>query len=153
MDNKIIPPVRGGFQPGHARVGGRKRTVSKARELAEKYGDSLTWMLKVLQSGTYEKVTIDANGKTKKTKVAAPLSDLIDLAKACTAYIHPKLSATQLSGPAEGPIVSFDITPLLQDAATCKLLQDAALALAEAEALPRQLPPAPIPGLSDPDQQ
>jgi hypothetical protein len=133
MDNEITPPVRGGFQPGHARVGGRKRTVSKARELAEKYGDPLVYMLKILQSGVYEKVTIDANGKTKKTKVAAPLSDLIDLAKACTFYIHPKLSATQLTGANEGPIqnesVSLNLSAILSDPELCAAAQKLAIAM------------------------
>ena len=133
MPDKLVPN-KGQFKAGHTKLGGRKKTVVKARDLVTKYGDPLVWMLRLLRDGVYDAVVIDADGTRRKVPTVAPLELLLDAAKSCVGFVHPKLSATQLSGPDDGPIetVSINMDVLLQDEAWCRQAQSVALALAEA---------------------
>jgi hypothetical protein len=129
------PINKGHFTPGHTKVGGRKKTVTRARDLVTKYGDPLVWMLRVLREGVYDAVVIDpVTGKKTKVATVAPLELLLDCAKSCVGFVHPKLSTTQLSGPNDGPIESMSINMdvLLQDEVWCRQAQTVALALIEA---------------------
>src|SRR5580700_9780166 len=117
MSNKVVPN-KGQFTPGHAKLGGRKKTVTRARDLVTKYGDPLVWMLRLLKEGVYDAVVIDqVTGKKSKVSTVASLELMLDCAKSCVGFVHPRLSASQLSGPDDGPIqsVSLDMTELLKD--------------------------------------
>jgi hypothetical protein len=140
MSDKLVPN-KGHFTPGHTKLGGRKKTVTKARELVTKYGDPLTWMLRLLRDGVYDAVVIDpVTGKKTKVPTVAPLELLLDCAKSCVGFCHARLSATQLTGADEGPVqsVSLDMTELLKDPELCRQAQNVAIALAEST-----LDPAP----------
>lgn len=131
----------GHFAPGHVKLGGRKKTVTRARDLIGKYTDPLVWMLRLLKEGVYDAVVIDpVTGKKTKVSTPAPIELMVDVAKACVGFVHPKLSATQLTGADEGPIqsVSMDMTELLKDPEWCRQAQSVAIALAESN-----LDPAP----------
>jgi hypothetical protein len=134
MSDKLVPN-KGRFAPGHAKLGGkRKATVARARELAGKYTDPLVWMLRLLRDGVYDAVVIDpVTGKKSKVSTVASLELLLDAAKSCVGFVHPRLSASQLTGADEGPIqsVSLDMTELLKDPEWCRQAQSVALALAE----------------------
>lgn len=129
------PVNKGRFSPGHTKLGGRKKTVTKARDLVTKYGDPLVWMLRLLREGVYDAVVIDPITGTKtKVPTVAPLELLLDAAKTCVGFVHPKLSSTQLTGADDGPIqsVTLNLDALLKDEAWCKQAQAVALQMAEA---------------------
>ncbi len=126
---------KGRFTPGHTKLGGRKKTVSRARDLVTKYGDPLVWMLRLLKEGVYDAVVIDpVTGTKTKVPTVAPLELLLDCAKSCVGFVHPKLSATQLTGDGGGPIesVSFNIDAVLNDPTLARQAQALAIQLAEA---------------------
>jgi hypothetical protein len=128
------PINKGHFAPGHAKLGGRKKTVTRARDLVTKYGDPLVWMLRLLRDGVYDAVVIDpVTGKKTKVPTVAPLELLLDAAKTCVGFVHPKLSATQLTGEGGGPIesVSFNIEAVLNDPVLAHQAQALALQLTE----------------------
>src|SRR5580658_8082546 len=103
------PVNKGHFTPGHTKIGGRKKTVVKARDLVTKYGDPLVWMLRLLRDGVYDAVVIDADGTGRKVQTVAPLELLLVAAESCVGFVHPKLTSTQLSGPDDGPIQSVTL--------------------------------------------
>jgi hypothetical protein len=129
------PVNKGHFTPGHTKIGGRKKTVSKARDLVTKYGDPLVWMLRLLREGVYDAVVIDpVTGTKTKVPTVAPLELLLDCAKSCVGFVHPKLSATQLTGADDGPIqsVHFNLDAVLNDPDLARQAQALAIQLAEA---------------------
>jgi hypothetical protein len=131
MSDKVVP-IQGRFSPGHAKLGGRKKTVTRARDLIGKYTDPLVWMLRLLRDGSYDAVLIDpATGKKTKVPTVAPLELMLDCAKACVGFVHPRLSATQLTGANEGPVQSLtlDMNALLADPELARQAQAVALAL------------------------
>jgi hypothetical protein len=153
MDNKIIPPVKGRFVAGHARVGGKKRGVTtRVKELVDELGpgsDPIRAMLLLIRDRTYRQVTIDAAGKKKTTVVPAPLDLVLDAAKCCAQYLVPKLSAVAHTGSdLEGPVetVALNLTAILSNPELCKAAQDMALLMAEQSAQPQQIQ-QPIAGL------
>jgi hypothetical protein len=128
MPDKLVPN-KGQFKAGHTKLGGRKKTVVKARDLVTKYGDPLVWMLRLLRDGVYDAVVIDADGTRRKVPTVAPLELLLDAAKSCVGFVHPKLTSTQLSGPDDGPIqsVTLNLDSLLQNEEWCRQAQAVAL--------------------------
>jgi hypothetical protein len=124
----------GHFAPGHVKMGGKKKTVTRARDLIGKYTDPLVWMLRLLKEGTYDRIEIDpTSGKKRKVSTPAPIELMVDVAKACVGFVHPKLSATQLTGANEGPLqsVTLDMNALLANPELARQAQNVALALAE----------------------
>src|ERR1700733_1402769 len=106
MPDNILPRVSG-FQPGHTRLGGRKKSsASKARDLADSLGvDPLRWLLNLLKTGTYQATVIDEKGKKTKVCTVASLDLLVDAAKCSLQYVYPKLSGISHTGAdGEGPI-------------------------------------------------
>lgn len=63
-------PVKRGPELGHDRWGGRKkRSASKARDIAESLGvDPIRWMLNLIKNGTYQQAVVDADGKKKESR-------------------------------------------------------------------------------------
>lgn len=145
-------PVKRGPELGHDRWGGRKkRSASKARDIAESLGvDPIRWMLNLIKNGTYQQAVVDADGKKKRVTVAAPLDLLLDAARTTAQYLYPKLSSLAVGGgpDGDGPIevVSLNITAIMNDPELAKQAQDMALALVEADAIQPRLP-APYAGL------
>jgi hypothetical protein len=138
------------FQPGHARYGGRKRTASQVRAMAEKAGiEPMEYMLKLLTVDVVEEVKIDAKGKERRVKVPVGHELKIDICKALLNFFHPRLNATQITGANEGPVelATLDLTPILANPELARAAQEIALALAEQEAAQCALPAPPAPGL------
>jgi hypothetical protein len=149
---------RVGAAPGERRGGRGKRSASRAKDLAESMGvDPLRWLLGLLKTGTYQAVVIDeTTGKKTKKTTTASADLLVDAAKCTLQYLYPKLSGISHTGPdGEGPIevASISIQAIINDPVLCADVQRISLALADLQAGPQQLPPAPIPGLSDPEAQ
>jgi hypothetical protein len=145
-------PAKRGFSKGHPRFGGKKRgTSARVRDLVERLGpnsDPIRFMLLLIRDRTYQQVTIDADGKKKKTTVAAPLDLIVDCCKVTAQYLAPRLSAVaHTGGDGEGPVetVSLNLTAILSDPQLCEAAQTMALLLAEQSA-PEQVQ-QPIAGL------
>ena len=121
------------FHEGHPRFGGKKRnTAAAARAMAEEMGvDPLEFMLYIINSDVMEQ-TVIVDGKKKRVEVAIPLDTRLDAAKTVVNYLYPRLTAQQVSGPADRPIetVTFDITKLLQDPVAVEAAQKLALMMA-----------------------
>lgn len=84
---------RGGARPGSGRkVGQINRMTAEAREEARKTGEMpLDYMLRVMRDPK-------ANAKRRDA-----------MANACAPYLHPKLSAVQVSGDPHGIPVQFNM--------------------------------------------
>ena len=79
-EQELTKPGKRGPAIGHPRWGGRKKTVSKAREIAESLGvDPIRWMLGLLKNGTYQATVIDPDGKKRKVTTVASLESREDL--------------------------------------------------------------------------
>lgn len=147
---------RHGSAPGERRGGRGKRSASRAIEIADQLGvDPLKWMLNLLKNGTYQAVVIDEAGKKKRITKVAPLELLLDCARTCTSYIHPKLSSTTVSGHVEKTdTFNLNVMEILAgDPARVAELQSLALYLADSQAgEPAQLGPGSYPGLREADK-
>ena len=146
----------GQFQPGHPRYGGRKRTASQVRAMAEKAGvEPMEYMLNLLTVDAVEEVQIDARGKERRVKVPIGHETKIDICKALLNFFHPRLNATQITGANDGPVelAALDLTPILRNPELARAAQDIALALAEQEVAQLALPPAPASGGLTKDSQ
>lgn len=135
----------GQFQPGHPRYGGRKRTASQVRAMAEKAGvEPMEYMLNLLTVDAVEEVQIDARGKERRVKVPIGHETKIDICKALLNFFHPRLNATQITGANDGPVelATLDLTPIMSDPELCRAAEQVALALAEHDLDQRALPPA-----------
>jgi hypothetical protein len=154
MSDELVPTNRGRFVAGHGRVGGKKRgNASRVRDLVDQLGpnsDPIRFMLLLIRDRTYQQVTIDADGKKKKTTVAAPLDLIVDCCKVTAMYLAPRLSAVAHTGSdGEGPVetVSLNITQIMADPALCEMAQKLAIALADGEQAQPQQIQQPIAGL------
>lgn len=124
-----------GFQPGHARLGGRtKRTAAEARALANELGvDPLEYMLGLLAADATEELEIANDGTERRVKVPVSRELKIDISKNLANFFYPRLTATQVTGADDGPvaIVGVDISKVMQDAALVEMAQTLAIALAD----------------------
>ena len=108
----------------------------RVRALCEELDiDPIAFMLQIIKSGAASETVIE-NGKRKRIEVTADLAMRVDLAKWISRFTDPMLTATQLTGPNEGPIATVDVTALLRDPGTAAAAQALALAMAERPALP-----------------
>ena len=136
------------FEIGHARFGGkRKNSTQQVRDLcAEMDVEPMQFMLELIKNGVTTQVVIE-NGKKKRVEVAVSLEMRVDLAKYVSRFIHPTLTATQVTGKDDGPIemASLNISAILSDPALVEQAQNIALAMVEADRNPepaqRILPP------------
>lgn len=136
-----------GFQPGHVKVGGRKRRWGgAARALMEEMGttaDPIRFMLSLVQEGVVTQAEI-VNGKRQKVQVTVPLEVRLDAAKTVAGYVYPRLSAqqTQISGPDGGPIAhaTLDVTKILADPDRARIAQELALMVVEQDTGGNELP-------------
>jgi hypothetical protein len=147
----VVQRNAGVFQPGHLRVGGRKkRTAAQARALADELGvDPLSYLLTLLASEVMEEAEIGPNGKVKHVKVPVPTSLKVDISKSILGHFYPKLNATQVTGNDDGPIglATLDLTPILSDAALAHAVQEAVIQGLEAEAAALDAESGPAPKL------
>jgi hypothetical protein len=146
-------PNAGQFQPGHPRVGGRrKRSAAHARALAEELGvDPIHFLLMIVNSSAIEVPETDDNGKPiigedgqpKVRYIAIPLDMRVDAAKAVAPYIHPRLQATQVTGQ-DGPVElpALPTARILADPELGPAARKLALLVALGEHA-RALPPVP----------
>jgi hypothetical protein len=138
------------FESGHPRWGGkRKNSTQLVRDLcAEMDVDPMRFMLALIKDGFTTQVVIE-NGKKKRVEVVASLDMRADLSKYVSKFLYPVLSASQISGPDEGPIAvaELDMNKLLQDPASVELMQSLALRMAGygEPALLKQLPAGDTP--------
>lgn len=123
-------PKPRGFQPGHARVGGRKAglpTKTKlAAEMCAKYKfHPLEWIVQAVKTG----VAPAPDGKPGTQPVS--MSDRTRLAETLLSFLLPRLSATQVTGANEGPIAvsTLDVTQLMQNPELAAAAQRVALGL------------------------
>lgn len=124
-------PLGGRFEIGHPRYGGRKKTnAQQVRDICgEMNVDPMRFMLSLIKEGVTTQVVIE-NGKRKKVEVSASLETRTDLAKYVSRFIYPTLTATQVSGPDQGPVevvAVSDITRLMLDPAAVDLAQSLVL--------------------------
>jgi hypothetical protein len=139
-----------GFQPGHPRFSGRKKKgVQAARELAAELNcEPLAFLMRVVNSDTIEQTFMEGGKKTRQT-ITIPLDVRIDCAKYVSRFLHPTLSATQVTGADEGPVqvVNADLTTLIMgDPAMVDAAQKLALLMARPDALPAPANGAPALG-------
>jgi hypothetical protein len=133
------------FELGHQRFGGkRKNSTQQVRDLCTEMGvEPMQFMLELIKNGVTTQVVIE-NGKKRRVEVAVSLEMRVDLAKYVSRFIHPTLTATQVTGNDLGPIAvaGLDLTRLIQDPALVDLMQRTAIAMAQAD---RELAPADEP--------
>jgi hypothetical protein len=151
-DQELITPGKRGAPLGHPRWGGRKKTVSRARELAAQYGDPLIWLLRLLKDGTYQQVKISLDGKTKtRVTVPANLELLVDAAKCAMQYIHPRLTATAITNDTHIDVageleIDLGLDAIRRDPELCERVQSAFIKALEA---PKLLAAPNYPGLRE----
>jgi hypothetical protein len=134
----------------------KRGNASRVRDLVDQLGpsaDPIRFMLLLIRDKTYQQVTIDGDGKKKKTVVAAPLLLILDACKTAAQYYVPKLSAVAHTGEDGGPVQteSLNLVAIMSDPELCAAAQRMALLLADGE--PRQFPAPTYPGLADPNRQ
>ena len=133
---KMLP----GFQPGHARLGGRtKRTAAQARTLADELGvDPLAYLLNLLAVDATDELELATDGTERRVKLPVSRELKIDISKALAGFFYPKLNSTAVSGPGDGPIetVSFDINKLLENPEAVAAAQRLSLAMLEEPSAP-----------------
>ena len=125
-----------GFQAGHARFGGkRKNSTQQVRDLcAEMDVEPMQFMLEIIKNGVTTQVVIE-NGKKRRVEVVASLEMRVDLAKYVSRFIHPTLTATQVTGNNGGPIetATINISAIMHDPALVEQAQNMALAMVAAD--------------------
>lgn len=143
VDGPIEAPKRArGFQPGHARVGGRKAGLPTKRQTAidicaEKgLGSPIAWMAMAVKTG----FAPTPDGKVGTEKIS--LSDRCRLSETLASFCHARLSAAQVTGKDEGPIAvaALDVTKLMESAELAAMAQTLALNLSGYPTTPKQLP-------------
>jgi hypothetical protein len=87
----VLKPLPG-FQPGHARLGGRtKRTAAQARSLADELGvDPLAYLLNLLAVDATEELEFNADGTEKRVKVPVTRDLKIDICKTLAVFFYPR---------------------------------------------------------------
>ena len=121
-----------GFQPGHARLGGRsKRNAAEARALAAELGvDPLSYLLTLLAVDATEELEFAADGTERRVKVPVTRELKISISQSLLNYFSPKLSTTAITGPNEGPLEVgvIDINALMDNPALVAAAQTLSLA-------------------------
>ncbi len=127
------------FELGHARFGGkRKNSTQQVKDLCEQMGVSpMQFMLELIKNGVTTQVVIE-NGKKRRVEVVAPLEMRVDLAKYVSRFLHPTLTATQVTGADDGPlaVATLDMTRILADPALVLQAQNLSLAMTDADREP-----------------
>ena len=108
------PKRKGTFKPGHPRFGGRPKgspikRSKEAQAIAEKLGFCVVeWLINIALTGDMQ----NADGSV--TQVGTDLR--FEAGKTVAPYLRPKLLATQVTGPNDGPInvVGFDLNRFLE---------------------------------------
>lgn len=154
---EILPPERvyrpGQFQPGHARMGGRKPgSVSQRTKLAREVAGALKYdgvriAIEVITTG-FMKMKDPVTGEL--TYQLVPVEERLKAHRDLQQYLQPKLSSIQVTGKDDGPIrtAHLDIVELLRDPKLAEAAQMLAFTIAER--------PAEIEGDTDddsPDEQ
>jgi hypothetical protein len=131
-----------GFQPGHARYGGRtKRTAAQARSLADELGvDPLAYLLNLLAVDCTEELEVTAEGAERRVKVPVSRDLKIDICKSLAGFFYPKLNSTAVSSDAPLAVATFDLNRLLENPEVLAAAQDLALKISGSSE-PLLLPP------------
>jgi hypothetical protein len=128
-----------GFQPGHARYGGRtKRTAAQARALADELGvDPFAYLLNLLAVDATDEVEFTAEGDERRVKVPVSRDLKIDICKSLAGFFYPKLNSTAVSNDgAPMAVVEFDMSKLMADPDAVEAAQKLALLIAESDQTP-----------------
>jgi hypothetical protein len=138
------------FEIGHPRWGGKRRNSSQlVRDLCEEMDvNPMRFMLAIIKDGWCSQVVIE-DGKKKRVEVVASLEMRADLAKYVSRFVFPVLSASEISGPDEGPIelarVNTELERAMSTPGGVEIIQRAALLMAAQDApqapTPRVIPP------------
>jgi hypothetical protein len=108
-----------GFQPGHARMGGRgKHSIAEARALAAELGVSpMAYLLNLLAVDATEEIEFAADGTERRVKVPVTRALKIEISQSLLNFFHPKLSSTAITGKDDGPleVTTIDINMLMQN--------------------------------------
>lgn len=94
------------------KTGGRKKgaTNLRTREVAEKAArEGITPLEVMLREMRYLLAEIEARRPGVKTTeelaaLAVVIGEMRELAKSCAPYMHPRLQATEVKGPNDGPL-------------------------------------------------
>jgi hypothetical protein len=140
-----------GFQPGHARMGGRgKHSIAEARALAAELGISpMAYLLNLLAVDATEEIEFAEDGTERRVKVPVTRELKISISQSLLNFFHPKLSSTAITGKDDGPVEVgvIDINAMMDNPALVAAAQTLSLA---ATANSRAIDAGPARGLPSP---